>query len=147
LGKKRVQFDANHINTITKLFLDFEPDEYSIILDNTDFGYHQITVHQPEKNEQGNVVLDGKGKPKSDTKLKDIENIPLKDNIADFFETEVLSFMPLAWSNPKGTKIGYEVNFAKYFYQYQAQRSLQEITKDILAIEQETENLLKEIIE
>lgn len=147
LGKKRVQFDANHINTITKLFLDFEPNEYSIILDNTDFGYHQITVHQPEKDEAGNIVLDSKGKPKSDGKLRDIENIPLKDSIDDFFKTEVLPFVPNAWYNAKETKVGYEVNFAKYFYQYQAPRKLTEITKDILAIEQETENLLKEIIE
>ena len=147
LGKKRVQFDANHINTITKLFLDYVPNEYSIILDNTDFGFHQITVHQPEKDELGNIVLDSKGKPKSDAKLRDIENIPLKDSIDDFFETEVLPFVPNAWYNAKETKVGYEVNFAKYFYQYQAPRKLTEITKDILAIEQETENLLKEIIE
>jgi type I restriction enzyme M protein len=147
LGKKRVQFDANHISVITKLFLDFEPNEYSIILDNTDFGYSQITVHQPEKDEKGNIVLDSKGKPKSDTKLKDSENIPLKESIDDFFATEVLPFVPDAWYNAKETKIGYEINFAKYFYQYQAPRSLKNITKDILAIEQETENLLKEIIE
>ena len=147
LGKKRVQFDANHINTITKLFLDYVPNEYSIILDNTDFGFHQITVHQPEKDKQGNIVLDSKGKPKSDAKLRDVENIPLKDSIDDFFETEVLPFVPNAWYNAKETKVGYEVNFAKYFYQYQAPRKLTEITKDILAIEQETENLLKEIIE
>jgi type I restriction enzyme M protein len=147
LGKKRVQFDANHINTITKLFLDYVPNEYSIILDNTDFGFHQITVHQPEKDEKGNIVLDSKGKPKSDGKLRDIENIPLKDSIDDFFETEVLPFVPNAWYNAKETKVGYEVNFAKYFYQYQAPRKLTEITKDILAIEEETENLLKEIIE
>lgn len=147
LGKKRVQFDANHIDVITKLFLDFEPNQYSIILDNEDFGYSQITVHQPEKDEQGNIVTDSKGKPKSDTKLKDSENIPLNESIDDFFATEVLPFVPDAWYNPKETKIGYEINFAKYFYQYQAPRSLKEITKDILAIEQETENLLKEIIE
>ena len=147
LGKKRVKFDANHIKAITKLFLDFETNEYSIILDNTDFGYSQIIVHQPEKDEQGNVVLDSKGKPKSDAKLRDIENIPLKESIDDFFETEVLPFVPDAWYNPKETKIGYEVNFAKYFYQYQAPRTLAAITNDILAIEQETENLLKEIIE
>lgn len=147
LGKKRVQFDANHIKAITKLFLDFGTNGCSIILDNTDFGYSQITVHQPEKDEQGNVVLDSKGKPKSDAKLRDIENIPLKESIDDFFETEVLTFVPDAWYNPKETKIGYEVNFAKYFYQYQAPRTLAVITNDILAIEQETENLLKEIIE
>ena len=92
-------------------------------------------------------MLDSKGKPKSDVKLRDIENIPLKENIDDFFEVEVLPFVPTAWYNPKETKIGYEVNFAKYFYEYQAPRSLAAITSDILAIEQETENLLKEIIE
>ena len=146
LGKKRVAFDANHIKTITKLFTDFEANEYSIILNNTDFGYHQITVHTPEIDEEGNIVLDSKGKPKSNTKLKDIENIPLKESIDEFFEAEVLPFLPNAWYNAKETKIGYEINFAKYFYQYQAPRSLKTITADILAIEQETENLLKEII-
>jgi type I restriction enzyme M protein len=55
--------------------------------------------------------------------------------------------VPDAWYNAKETKIGYEINFAKYFYQYQAPRSMAEITKDILDIEKETENLLKEIIE
>lgn len=147
LGKKRVELNATQIETITKLYLDFKNSGHSIILDNEDFGYHQIIVHRPEKDEAGNVVLDSKGKPKSDTKLKDVENIPLKESIDDFFAMEVLPFVPDAWYNAKETKVGYEINFAKYFYQYQAPRSLDVITKDILAIEQETENLLKEIIE
>jgi type I restriction enzyme M protein len=42
-------------------------------LDNEDFGYYQITVHQPEKDENDNIITDSKGKPKSDTKKKDIE--------------------------------------------------------------------------
>ncbi len=147
LGKKRVAFNAQHIKAITKLYADFENNQYSLILDNEDFGYYQITVHQPEKDENDNVITDSKGKPKSDTKKKDIENIPLKEDINTFFKTEVLPYVPDAWYNAKETKIGYEINFAKYFYQYQAPRTLSEITKDILDIEKETENLLKEIIE
>ncbi|KAA6340955.1 hypothetical protein EZS27_011224 [termite gut metagenome] len=52
-----------------------------------------------------------------------------------------------AWWDKKETKVGYEINFAKYFYKDLPPRSLVEIANDILAIEKETEGLLKEIIE
>lgn len=83
----------------------------------------------------------------SDPALKDYENIPLKEDIQTFFEREVIPFADDAWWNKEETRIGYEINFNKYFYQYTPPRSLKEIAKDIVAIEQETEGLLKEIIE
>lgn len=147
LGKKRVEFSTAHIPVIEKMFIDFEENEYSKIFENADFGYNQITVHRPEKDEQGNIVYASKGKPKSDSKLKDSENIPLKEDIQEFFEREVLPFAPDAWWDEKDTKVGYEINFAKYFYKHQPPRTLTEIAKDIFAIEEETEGLLKEIIE
>tara|TARA_R110002096_G_scaffold436062_1_gene666681 strand:- start:5303 stop:7072 length:1770 start_codon:yes stop_codon:yes gene_type:complete len=147
LGKKRVEFNKDHIRAITDLFLNFENNENSIILDNEDFGYSQITVHRPQRDEKGNIITDSKKKPKSDTALKDKENIPLKEDIDAFFEKEVLPFAEDAWYNPKETKIGYEINFAKYFYKHKAPRSLAEITADIFKIEEETEHLLKEIVE
>jgi len=147
LGKKRVEFSIQHIPVIEKIFLDFEENEYSKIFDNTDFGYNQITVHRPERDEKGKIIYVSKGKPKADNKLKDYENIPLKENIQEFFEREVLPFAPGAWWDEKDTKVGYEINFAKYFYKHQPPRALTEIAKDIVAIEEETEGLLKEIIE
>jgi len=147
LGKKRVEFAAEHVNEITRIFLDFKENEYSKIIDSTEFGYSHITVHRPAKDEYGNIITDKKGNPKSDANLRDIENIPLKDNIQDFFEREVLPFAPDAWYDDKETKIGYEINFAKYFYKHVPPRVLSDIAKDIFAIEQETEGLLKEIIE
>ena len=147
LGKKRVEFSAAHIPVIEKIFLDFEENEYSKIFDNADFGYSQITVHRPERDEKGKIIYASKGKPKADSKLKDSENIPLEEDIQEFFETEVLPFAPDAWWDEKDTKVGYEINFAKYFYQHQPPRPLTEIAKDIFAIEEETEGLLKEIIE
>lgn len=147
LGKKRVEFSAEHIPVIEKMFLNFEVNEYSKIFDNEDFGYAQITVNRPLKDEKGKIVTDSKGKPKPDPKLKDTENIPLKEDIQEFFEREVLPFAPDAWWDKKDTKIGYEINFAKYFYKHQPPRALTEIAKDIFAIEQETDGLLKEIIE
>ncbi len=147
LGKKRVEFLPEHIDAIEKMFLNFEENEYSKIFDNEDFGYAQIIVNRPLRDEDGKIVTDSKKKPKPNPKLKDTENIPLKEDIQEFFEREVLPFMPDSWWLEKDTKIGYEINFAKYFYKHQPPRPLSEIAKDILAIEQETDGLLKEIIE
>jgi type I restriction enzyme M protein len=147
LGKKRVEFLSEHVAVIEKMYLNFEDNEYSKIFDNADFGYSQITVNRALKDEMGKIIKDNKGNPKADPKLKDTENIPLKENIQEFFEREVLPFAPDAWWDKKDTKVGYEINFAKYFYKHNPPRSLSEIAKDIFAIEQETDGLLKEIIE
>lgn len=146
LGSKRNEIRTEHLEAITKLYLDFKETEYSKIFDNTDFGYNQIIVHRPERDENGKIIYASKGKPKSDTKLKDIENIPLKDDIQEFFEREVLPFANDAWWNKIDMKIGYEINFNKYFYNYTPPRSLKDIAADLLANEEETENLLKEIV-
>ena len=146
LGKKRVEYLPGHISKIENMYFEFEDNEYSKIFDNADFGYAQITVNRSLKDENGKVVKDAKGKPKPDPKLKDTENIPLKEDIQEFFKREVLPFAQGAWWDKKDTKIGYEINFAKYFYKHQPPRALEDIAKDILAIEQETDGLLKEII-
>ena len=93
------------------------------------------------------VSKDGTINYVSDPNLKDTENIPLKQDIQTFFETEVLPFAPDAWWNADETKIGYEINFNKYFYQYKAPRQLTEIAKDIFEIEKSADKLLKEIVE
>lgn len=146
LGSKRNQLNAEHILKIKDLYFDFEENEYSKIFDNQDFGFYQIAVHQPMKDEQGKIIKDKKGQPKSDSKLKDKENVPMKEKVADYFAREVTPFAPDAWYDKKKMKVGYEIAFNKYFYQYKALRPLAEITADILALEQETENLLKEIV-
>lgn len=147
LGKKRVEFSEDHIRTLTDLFLQFENSEHSIILETEDFGYHQITVHRPQRDEEGNIITDKKGKPKSDTARKDKENIPLKENIDEFFNKEVKPFASDAWYNHKETKTGYEINFANYFYKHKTLRTLEEITRDLVSLEEETKYLLKGILE
>jgi len=147
LGKKRVEFLTEHLGMIEKTFLNFEENEYSKIFDNADFGFSQITVNRPLKDEKGKIVTDSKDKPKPDPKAKDTENIPLKEDIQEFFEREVLPFAPDAWWDSKDTKIGYEINFSKYFYKHLPPRALTEIANDIFAIEKETDGLLKDIIE
>jgi len=147
LGDKRVQFNPEHIQTIQEMYFSFEENEYSKIFDNEDFGFFQITVHQPEKDENGEKIIDSKGKPRSDSSLRDIENVPMKDSIPEYFKKEVLPFAPDAWYDKTKMKVGYEIPFSKYFYQYEPLRSLDDIASDILQLESETDGLLKEIVE
>lgn len=93
-----------------------------------------------KKNKDGSIEY------VSDPALKDYENIPLKEDIQTFFEREVIPFADDAWWNNDETKIGYEINFNKYFYQYTPPRNKADIASDLFAIEHETENLLKEIV-
>ena len=146
LGSKRNELVAEHIETIQDLYFDFEENEYSKIFDNEDFGFYQITVNQPEKDDKGNIIKDSKGKPKADSSLKDIENVPMKEPIDNYFKREVLPFAPDAWYDKTKMKVGYEIAFNKYFYQYEGLRTLKDIAADIVKLEEETDGLLKEII-
>ena len=88
-----------------------------------------------------------RGNPKPNSSLRDFEKVALKDDIDDYFEKEVKPHVPDAWMDRNKDSIGYEINFTKYFYKYQPLRSLDEIKAEILALEGETEGLLKEILE
>ena len=145
LGDKRNELSDQHIKDITKLYGDFKESKNCKIFDNKDFGYSKVTVERP-LIENGKIVLDKKGNPKPDSSLRDTENIPLKENIEEYISREVLPHVPDAWVDDKKTKVGYEINFTKYFYQYKPLRSLEEIKADILALEDETDGLLKSII-
>jgi type I restriction enzyme M protein len=146
LGSKRNELTAEHIEIIQNMYFAFEENQYSKIFDNEDFGFYQITINQPEKDENGKIIKDSKGKVKADSSLKDIENVPMKESIESYFKREVLPFAPDAWYDKTKMKVGYEIAFNKYFYQYEGLRSLNEIAKDIVLLEQETDGLLKEII-
>jgi len=81
-----------------------------------------------------------------DSELRDTENVPLKDNIHAYFLREVRPHVADAWLNIDKTQIGYEISFNKYFYQHTPLRSLEEVTAEILALEKETEGLLKKLV-
>lgn len=159
LGNKRKKIaengDTKGIGFITKLYGDFEENEFVKIYPNEFFGYWRVTVEQPLK-ENGEVVKT-KGKPKPDTSLRDYENIPFlkKDangnlapqTIGEYFEAEVLPHLPEAWIDESKTKIGYEINFTKYFYEFKPLRSLADIKADILALEEKTLETEKTVLE
>lgn len=117
----------------------------SRIFDNTDFGYSTITIERPLKNEQGEIETDKKGQPKSDAKLRDTENVPLKDDIEAYFKREVLPHVPDAWIDHAKTKIGYEIPFNRFFYQYTPPRSLETIDAELKSVTDEILALLQEV--
>lgn len=82
----------------------------------------------------------------SDSELRDSENVPLKDDIHAYFLREVRPHVDDAWLDISSVKIGYEISFNRYFYQHKPLRDLNEVARDILELEKETDGLLKRLV-
>lgn len=147
LGNKRKQFTDDQIEEIVALFDDFEnaDPKLSKVFKNDDFGYITVTVERPQLDEDGNKVTDRKGNPKPDSTLRDTENIPLGEDIQAYFEREVLPYAPDAWMDRKKDKIGYEIPFTRYFYEYTPLRPSSEILSEIKGLESSIAAQLKKV--
>ncbi|OTI68469.1 DNA methylase [Pseudomonas aeruginosa] len=82
--------------------------------------------------------------PSSD--LRDSESIPLADSIHRFFKAEVQPHVEEAWINLESVKIGYEISFNKYFYKHQPLRSMEEVAREIVALERQAEGLIAAVL-
>jgi len=146
LGSKRKELSSSDIEKIIKVYGNFEENNYSKIFDSKEFGYANITVERPLRDEKGEVVLStkgkGKGKPQPDGGLRDTENVPLNENIDEYFKREVLPHAPDAWIDHEKTKIGYEIPFTRHFYVFKPPRSLSEIDAEL----KQTTNKILEMI-
>lgn len=133
LGDKRKEFTSEQIERIVSIYNDFEDanPKLSKVFKNDDFGYTTVTVERPSLDEAGKPVTDKKGNPKPDSSLRDTENIPLGESIDEYFEREVLPYAPDAWMDRKKDKIGYEIPFTRYFYEYTPLRPSEEILAEI----------------
>ncbi|MCI4642816.1 MAG: type I restriction-modification system subunit M [Flavobacteriaceae bacterium] len=146
LGSKRKYVDDTQREEILQTYEKFEENEFSKIFDNDFFGYTKVTIEQP-KVENGQIVRDKKGNPKPDSKLRDYERVPLTEDIEQYFTREVEPHLPNSWIDFDKSKEGYEINFTKYFYKYKPLRSSEEITRDLLELDKESENLLNQIMD
>lgn len=146
LGNKRNDIPESAIEEITQIYGDFRETEISKIFDNEDFGYTKIVVERPLRDEQGELVLK-KGKKQPDTSMRDTENVPLKEDINDYFAREVLPFAPDAWIDTKKSKVGYEIPFTRYFYKYEAPQPSSEIMAEIMQLQKELEGSLAEVFD
>ncbi|MDI3285043.1 class I SAM-dependent DNA methyltransferase [Polyangium sp. 15x6] len=112
-----------------------------------------------ERDETAEVCLDAKGRPEADSELRDYENVPLKEDVAVYFEREVKPHVPDAWIagvemrggkalvvDEDKVKVGYEIPITRHFYKYTPPRPLEEIETDIRGLEKEILALLGEVL-
>ena len=144
LGNKRNDIPESAIQEITKLYGDFAESEICKIFANEDFGYTKIVVERPLRDANGELILK-KGRKQADSALRDTENVPLTEDIEEYFAREVLPFAPDAWIDKKKSKVGYEIPFTRYFYKYEAPRPSGEIMAEILELEKELSGSLEEV--
>ena len=116
----------------------------SKVFESVEFGYNKIVVERPQRDEAGNIILK-RGKPVPDTSLRDTENVPLTQDIDDYFAREVLPYAPDAWIDRSKTKVGYEIPMTRYFYEYQAPEAVEDIVARITALEQDISAGLAEL--
>ncbi|MGI3213082.1 hypothetical protein ACROSR_18465 [Roseovarius tibetensis] len=108
-----------------------------------------------ERDEAAEVCTDAKGNPEPDTDLRDHELVPLNEDWRAYVKREVLPFVPDAWVDESYTdaqdgdigRVGYEINFNRYFYKYVPPRPLEEIDAELKALEAEIAGLLQEVVE
>ena len=132
-------------NRILQLLIDFKETPESKIFKNEEFGYWQVPVMRPKRDDEGNIILK-KGKPQMVCVKKESEQIPLlyPGGIAAFYENEVKPYdSEVEFGEPI---IGYELSFTKYFYKPVQLRSLDEIMTDVNILESETDGLWAEIL-
>lgn len=118
----------------------------------TFFGYRKVTVDRPPQ--PGVEVKVKKGQKPYDPELRDTENVPLSESIEMYLKREVLPHVPDAWVNAdivdekdgKTGKVGYEINFNRYFYVYKPPRPPHVIAKEIREMEKRFVELMKGVL-
>ncbi len=109
-----------------------------------------------ERDPEAEICRDNNGNPEYDLELRDNERIPLNEDPHEYFEREVEPHVPNAWINEESKRyddqdgelgiVGYEINFERYFYEYESPRDLKDINEDVKSIEEEISKLLMEEI-
>lgn len=125
---------------IKELDLNINQKELKSILDAISFKNEDAERVIKKIDKSGTTIYE------VDSELRDSENVPLDQDIHEYFKREVLIHIPDAWLDESKTTIGYEISFTRYFYNYISPRSLEEISDEILALEKESEGILKEIV-
>jgi type I restriction enzyme M protein len=98
-----------------------------------------------ERDEAAAICTDADGNPEPDPELRDTENVPLKEDIREYFELEVKPHVPDAWIDKDKTKIGYEIPLTRHFYKYTPPRPLDVIEKEIRELEGEIMGMLSAV--
>lgn len=115
--------------------------------------YKLVQKHLSDHDEEAVLCKDGKGNLEANANLRDYENIPLSEDIEEYFQREVIPHVPLAWIDTKKTDekdgevgiVGYEIPFNRHFYEYVPPRELEEIDAELETLTKEIMEMLHEV--
>ena len=144
LGDKGKYITDEQSQQLLEIYQNNEENEFCKICSNNFFGYTKVVVEQP-LIENCDIKTDRQGNPKPDTSKRDTERVPLSESIDDYFDREVRPELSDSWMDRSKDKIGYEINFNKYFYKFIPLRSLEEISNDLNILDDEIQKLSIEI--
>lgn len=144
IGEKRVDISEECRELIVQAYGEFDNKEYHLgdktveskIFKNASFGFTRVTIERPQRDENGDIVYKKNGSMSVDASLRDTEDIPLTEDINEYFEREVLPFSSDAWVDRKKDKVGYEIPFTRLFYKYTAPEPSEVIAERIKKLEE-----------
>lgn len=143
LGNKRYDILEEHVKEILRLYINFEENEFSKIFENKDFGQYELTIEQPLRNDNGELVLK-RGQKQPDISKRDTEKIALDADWKSYFQEEVLPHIdPESWVEVSKTRKLYEINFTKYFYKFVEQEPSSEIATRIKERETRVSDMIR----
>ena len=146
LGDKAKYLSNDQIQILFDIYQSNKGGDFCKIFPNEFFGYTKIVVEQP-LIENGNIKTDKKGNPKPDKDKRDSERVPLSQDVDEYYQKEILPHFPDSWVDRSKDKIGYEINFTKYFYEFMPLRPLEEIMHDLKSLDDEIKQSSIEIID
>jgi type I restriction enzyme M protein len=144
LGDKGKYITDEQSQQLFEIYQNNEENEFCKIYPNNFFGYTKVVVEQP-LIENGDIKTDKKGNPKPDTSKRDTERVPLSESIDEYYDREVRPHISDSWMDRSKDKVGYEINFTKYFYKFTPLRSLDEISSDLKTLDDEIQKLSLEM--
>ena len=144
LGDKGRYITEEQIQELLEVYKSNQENEVCKIYPNGFFGYTKVVVEQP-LIEEGDIKTDRQGNSKPDTSKRDSERVPLSENIDDYYDREVRPHLPDSWMDRSKDKVGYEINFTKYFYKFTPLRNLEEIYQDLKLLDDEIQQLSTEM--
>jgi type I restriction enzyme M protein len=156
LKAKKIKLSATEKNTILNAVSWYDAESEKVVKgvkkligDKLDKLLEHLDCSENELANYGYFATDVKGEYleyETESDLRDTENVPLKENIYSYFLREVKPHVDEAWINLDATKIGYEISFNKYFYRHKPLREIDEVSSDILKLEDLSDGLIREIL-
>jgi type I restriction enzyme M protein len=143
LEQRESKWKAPELKLFRSTFTVVEPEAEAVVLK------QRKAKREPNARVWGWFpVEDGKWERlyEPDTKLRDYENVELRDEVVRYFCEEVEPHVADAWADEPKIRSAYEINFNRYFYEYQPPRPLTEIDADLREMEEKIIHLLREVI-